>query len=308
MIFSAEDLRLTIETCSAVVHYRSDLTRIFVAAGVPRTILQSLPAPANPDWGHTKREVADHVVMSLAAMPDGAGLGPLRRIVAQVADWHNFATAKDPERARSLVRQLSAEIQLQSERRQFIEQVGKVQTLPVATMLGSRSKEYTAKVKELHDEFLDLMPWPATRAAQRGYRFQDFVYELFEAAGLRPGRPYRRPGQEIDGSFVLDFENYLLEARWQKNPVAFRDVSAFAGKVERKIECTRGVFIAVSGFSSSGIEASGQGKRPNIVLVDGVHLMHVLGGHVHLVNLLRAMLEAAATRGTIYTRLVELRF
>lgn len=304
MILSAEDLRLTIETCCAVVYYRNDLTRIFVAAGVPSAILESLPPPFNPEWGHTKREVADHVVMSLAAMSDGAGLGPLRRIVAQVADWHNFATAKEPERARALVRQLNAEVNIQREQQRHEAKERELAQSRTSLLEPPDKLDYFRSVGGLRDSFLALRDWP--NAQQRGYRFQDLLYELFNLADLRPGKPFRVRGEEIDGTLVLDFQNYLLEARWQADLVGQADLLAFSGKVERRIECTRGLFLAVNGFSMDGIAAF-QRKRPSIVLMDGAHLMVALEGHVHLRDLLRALFEAASKTGQVYTPTARLR-
>ena len=304
-MFSAETLRLIIDTSCAVVHYRPDHTRIFLAAGVPRDILESVPPPGNEEWGQTKREVAEHVIMRLAARPNDGGIGPLRRIVAQLTEWRNLATAKDPERARALVRQLNAEVSIQRERREHDNRERQLARAQIALAASPDNLSEFSKVADLNKTFVELTTWPNPQ--QRGYRFQELLYELFKVAGLRPGRPFRVEGEEIDGTFILDFENYLIEAKWQQAFVGAADLSAFSGKVERRIECTRGIFIAVNGFSSDGIQAFQRGKRPSIVLMDGIHLMQVLERHIHLKDLLRALFESAARTGQVYTPLPDLR-
>ena len=304
-MFSAEALRLIIETSCAVVHYRPDHRRIFLAAGVPRDILESVSPPGNEEWGHTKREVAEHVIMWLAAMPIDGGLGPLRKIVAQLIEWRNFTTAEDPERARVLVRQLNAEVSVQREGREREDRKRQMARAQTALAASADNLAWFSKVEKLNETFVELTKWPNPH--QRGYRFQELLYELFKVADLRPGRPFRVVGEEIDGAFVLDFENYLIEARWQQDFVGAADLSAFSGKVERRIECTRGLFIAMNGFSSDGIQAFQRGKRPSIVLMDGIHLMQVLERHIHLKDLLRALFESAARTGQVYTLLPDLR-
>lgn len=303
MLFKAENLRLIIETCRTVVHYHSELQRIFIAANVPSEILQSVPPPLNPEWGQTKREVADHVVMSLAALPDGGGIGPLRQIVSQLTEWRNFASAKDPDHARALVRQLNAEVGAQKDRRER-EAPERRQMLAMNELVaGSSGTQYFSQVGGLRDRFIELTTLPDPQ--RRGYEFQSLLYDLLKLGGLQPGKSFRVTGEEIDGSFVLDFQNYLLEARWQKELVDQQDLLAFAGKVDHRIECTRGVFVAVNGFSMNGITAF-QRSRPSIVLMDGAHLMATLEGHIHIRDLLRGVLAAASTTGTIYTPAAQL--
>ncbi len=49
----------------------------------------------------------------------------------------------------------------------------------------------------------------------RGYAFEAFLKRLFDAFGLAAQEPFRLRGEQIDGSFQLANEIYLLEAKWQ---------------------------------------------------------------------------------------------
>jgi restriction endonuclease Mrr len=71
----------------------------------------------------------------------------------------------------------------------------------------------------------------------------------------RPRGAFRLTGEQIDGSFNLGDETYLLEAKWQNAPVVADELDAFQGKVERKAQWSRGLFISYSGFSKDGLEA-----------------------------------------------------
>lgn len=51
----------------------------------------------------------------------------------------------------------------------------------------------------------------------RGYAFEKFLQELFNAFGLAAREPFRLRGEQIDGSFVMSGETYLVEAKWHNS-------------------------------------------------------------------------------------------
>jgi hypothetical protein len=51
----------------------------------------------------------------------------------------------------------------------------------------------------------------------RGYAFERFLQDLFKAFEMDPREPFRLQGEQIDGSFQLDGETYLVEAKWHGN-------------------------------------------------------------------------------------------
>jgi hypothetical protein len=67
-------------------------------------------------------------------------------------------------------------------------------------------------------------------------------------------------GEQIDGSFVLDGHVYLMESKWEKNPLAEADSLVFRGKIEGKSTFTRGALIALNDVSSQARHAITQGK------------------------------------------------
>ncbi|WP_321186323.1 hypothetical protein [Rhizobium sp. SJZ105] len=49
----------------------------------------------------------------------------------------------------------------------------------------------------------------------RGFAFESFLTDLFQSYGLAPRGSFRpREGEQIDGSFELDNDTYLVEAKW----------------------------------------------------------------------------------------------
>ena len=68
--------------------------------------------------------------------------------------------------------------------------------------------------KAMIDSLLaELLALPAMEPHPRGYAFERFLTRLFEAYGLDPREPFKLIGEQIDGSFQLAGETYLLESR-----------------------------------------------------------------------------------------------
>ncbi len=105
-------------------------------------------------------------------------------------------------------------------------------------------------------------------AQRRGYAFQDLIYSVLKHEGLEPRTSYRTKGEEIDGSFLLSHQVYLLEAKWTKDPISASGLYSFKGKVDGKLSGTRGVFISMSGYSEDAPDYLIQGKQLNSVLFD----------------------------------------
>jgi hypothetical protein len=64
---------------------------------------------------------------------------------------------------------------------------------------------------------------------------------LFDKFGLQARDPFRLRGEQIDGSFLLGSEIYLLEGKWQNAPSGIGHLHTFHGKVEQKAAWTRGL-------------------------------------------------------------------
>jgi hypothetical protein len=84
---------------------------------------------------------------------------------------------------------------------------------------------------------------------KRGYAFEKYLKDLFQEHGLESRGPFKITGEQIDGSFVMDKEVYLLEAKWQTAEVDKSDLVVFNDKVVSKSRITRGLFISYSEYS-----------------------------------------------------------
>ncbi|MCG2747331.1 MAG: restriction endonuclease [Desulfobulbaceae bacterium] len=130
---------------------------------------------------------------------------------------------------------------------------------------------------------------------KRGYEFEAFLKKLFDAYGLAARASFRLSGEQIDGSFVMHTETYLLEAKWQNAQTGVGDLHTFEGKLGQKASWTRGLFVSNSGFSSDGLQAFGRGKR--LICMDGYDLSEMLRMKLSFVDVMDAKIRRAAETG-----------
>ncbi len=139
---------------------------------------------------------------------------------------------------------------------------------------------------------------------KRGYDFEAFLNELFNAYGLSGRASFRLTGEQIDGSFVMHNETYLLEAKWQNSQTGAADLHTFEGKLGEKASWSRGLFVSNSGFSSDGLQAFGRGKR--LICMDGFDLSEMLRLKLSFIDVMDAKVRRAAETGCPFVPVREL--
>jgi restriction endonuclease Mrr len=120
--------------------------------------------------------------------------------------------------------------------------------------------------------------------SKAGFALERLLNRLFAIFQLQPRQPFRVTGEQIDGSFELDAQAYLLESKWEKQPLSEEHLLVFRGKIEGKSTFTRGVFIALNGISSPARDAITRGKSPSFFVMDGHDLMMILSEAISLTD------------------------
>jgi predicted protein tyrosine phosphatase len=150
----------------------------------------------------------------------------------------------------------------------------------------------------------DLIGFGQLSPQARGYAFETFLRDLFNVFGLEAREPFRLKGEQIDGSFMLQGETYLVEAKWQDAPTGVADLHTFRGKLEQKAAWARGLFVSNSGFTEDGLAAFGRGKR--VVCMDGLDLFDTLNRELPLNHVLERKVRRAAETGLPFARVRDL--
>ncbi|WP_455865321.1 restriction endonuclease [Pantoea agglomerans] len=156
---------------------------------------------------------------------------------------------------------------------------------PVPAYQGVNYKYFT-------DELNAMKELPAQK---RGYRFESWLKELFAAFRLEPRDAFRITGEQIDGSFKMEGEFYLLEAKWQQLPTAAKDLRDFEGKIQQKASWTRGVFISWMGFTEDGLVSFGRGH--STICISGADLYYSLSERIPFPIMLNSKIRQASETG-----------
>lgn len=149
----------------------------------------------------------------------------------------------------------------------------------------SAREQHLVALGQLKTDLEALFVQPDRQEA--GLKLEKLLNRLFNLFNLAPRRPFELIGEQIDGSFELDHEVYLLEAKWERKPLREKELLVFRGKIEGKSSFTRGMFVAMNGITQEAETAIRIGKQPTFFVVTGHDLMMILLGAMPFDEFLR---------------------
>jgi hypothetical protein len=289
------------EALSLVYWYKSEL-RSFLS--------QSLSDPgvlSRLNWTDYKRNIVATLIHHLAKNEE-VYQRDLIRLMSEVCAITNFSHLRKLEDGEKKAIEAEAAVEAlraQLKGHQDIQEEGR-KAEERRKQAHARLMQVNAVQTELDNlkgEFFDLVG--SDNPQQRGFSLEKVLKGLFEIFDLDPKASFRITGEQIDGAFSFEGTDYLLEAKWQREPVAAKDLDGLAGKLSRKLENTLGLFLSINGFSEDAVKAHSSGRRL-VLLMDGSDLMAVLEGRIDLVQLLLRKRRKAAETGNIYLKIHEI--
>jgi hypothetical protein len=174
----------------------------------------------------------------------------------------------------------------------------------VSAQTPSTPAQHSTELPKLRDEFLQLTDEIDRNKA--GLDLEKLLNRLFELFGLKPREGFRVVGEQIDGSFELDGDIYLLESKWHKKALPEADLLVFRGKIDGKSTFTRGVFIALNDVTAEAREAITRGKAPSFFIMNGHDLLMILSGRASLIDFLRERRRLLGEKGFVSVPFSEL--
>jgi hypothetical protein len=287
------------EALANIYWYKPDLRRFLSAALSDGELLSRL------DWNDYKRNVVAALIGHMTRNGDQYfdDLVHLMLEVARVADFSHLERLDDGSRKAKAARDSVAALRkytagyaaIEAEREKYEQRRRESEeTRKKATAVAD-------EIEKLSSEYLALL---GTEPQKRGYALESLLRRLFEIFDLDPKASFRVTGEQIDGAFTFDATDYLLEAKWQQQPVAAEDLDSLAAKVARKLDNTLGLFLSINGFSGDAIAAHSAGRKV-ILLMDGSDLMAALERRVDLVDMLHRKRRHASQTGEIFLRMMD---
>lgn len=173
---------------------------------------------------------------------------------------------------------------------------------PEPTSVPPKKKNYEhVKYEVINDA---LMSMTARPPHERGYQFEKFLKKVFDAFGLEAESPFRVTGEQIDGSFLLDGQTYLVEAKWHNEPTGVGDLHTFHGKLDQRAHWSRGLFVSYTGFSEQGLSAFGRARK--VICMDGRDLSESFQRRIPLPDVIRRKARKAVEQGVVLARVSDL--
>jgi hypothetical protein len=186
----------------------------------------------------------------------------------------------------------------------FLALLNRIQGIPAPPVASQAPSAPEFDVSN-YGAFLDeLVTLSALAPQPRGYAFEKFLNRLFQAYALLPRGPFRVTGEQIDGSFVLASQIYLLEAKWQNDRTGANDLHAFQGKFRARANWTRGLFVSYSGFTDEGLTAYGRGG--STICLDGLDLSDMFIRQIPFTHVLEQKVRRLAETGEVLARVRDL--
>lgn len=169
---------------------------------------------------------------------------------------------------------------------------------------GKNGALFNDKLSKIKKDFLGFFSEQDTQ--KRGYNFEKILYELFLLFDLNPKSSFRRQGEQIDGAFSIENDQYLLEAKWREKKTDLSDLRDLDGAVNSSLDNTLGLFISLNGFSDEALGGYLQGNRPKVICMDGTDLMAVLEGQIDLKDIIKRKKDIAVHKRVIMASISDI--
>lgn len=209
------------------------------------------------------------------------------------------------EYKKSIIRRNKLEQVDEGLKEEFFSLIKRLGGAPPETSTSKPSQETKAIDASLSANLLnELIALSSLEPHPRGYAFEKYLKNLFDINELNGRASFRLVGEQIDGSFELNGETYLLEAKWTNQPIGSADLRSFNSKVEDKAAWSRGIFISNSGFSEDGLIAFGKGK--SIICMDGFDMSEILMNNKSFSEVVLKKVRRAAETGNPFVRVRDL--
>lgn len=292
---------------AAVVALKDALANIYWFRKDLRTFLSSCMQNnhllSKYDWqNETKKDIASDLIDCMLSS-NGTYIADFTTICYEVSNIRDFTHLQHLDdaqvkiqKAQAAVAQLKKLVEPHKDKQIEAEQIKARRK--IADDIRKRNLSSQQMLEEIKEDYIALLT--SNDHQIRGFKLEKILNSLFELYELDPRASFRIVGEQVDGAFSLNHTEYLFEAKWQKPLSDQADLLIFAGKVEGKLENTLGLFLSISGFSPTGIDAFTRGKKSSILLMDGEDLMSVLEERIKIVDLLHRKKQHAAQTGNIY--------
>ena len=187
----------------------------------------------------------------------------------------------------------------------FISSLPKVKSKSTETRRGEKASNEVIpkKIEDVRQRFVQL---EELKPQERGYEFEKLLYDLFNVYGFNPRPSFRNTGEQIDGSIEFEHQFYLVEAKWQTNPILEKDLLALHGRALGHSRIGRGIFITCGNFSPDGVYAFQRLQPTSIIGIDGQDLYIIFEKRLPLADVIRLKVRKLVESGEFHYPVLKL--
>lgn len=279
-----------ISVCGRAFWLKQPLINILLDAGVPEEVIHQFE-------DESKYKIIRGILAELEKRGENGWLIQ-KRLLTNLCNLRNLVDDTVPDRDAGLdaLRTLKTlAVQEHLVRKKAIEdnKAKKRERLEKVKRISERAE----RMDRLCKTFSTLLT--SNNPQSRGYSLENLLKEMFELNEIEYHKSYKTSTGQIDGHFYFEGFDYLVEARWRKDQPTVSEVGGFKVKVDKVIESTRGLFVAVQGIREKVIrEFTGEGA--NLIFMDGGDLAYILEGRISLRDALKLKIEKAVQEGKVF--------
>jgi hypothetical protein len=159
------------------------------------------------------------------------------------------------------------------------------------------------KIENIKLRFLQM---EKLKPQERGYEFEKLLYDLFDLYGFNPRPSFKNTGEQIDGSIEFEHQFYLIEAKWQTQPILEKDLLVLHGRATGHSRIGRGIFISCGNFSADGVDAFQRLNPTSIIGIDGQDLYIILEKLLPLADVIRLKVRKLVESGEFHCPVLKL--
>ena len=219
------------EALTLVYWYKSNLRSFLSQCLSDPAVLSRL------NWSDYKRNIVGTLVDHLAKHQDVYQQDLLRIMsaVCQVTDFSHLRKLEDGKSkataAEAAVKALRAQVAGHQNLEEEAEKAEKRRGDAHARVMQANAVQQ--RLEAFKSKFFQLVG--SDNPHQRGFSLEKVIRGLFDLFDLDPKASFKIAGEQIDGAFSFEGTDYLLEAKWQSEPVPAKDLDSLAGKLSRKL-------------------------------------------------------------------------
>ncbi|TVX49296.1 restriction endonuclease, partial [Streptococcus pneumoniae] len=268
-------------------HYKDTVVSFMQTSGVLNDLILKWKSEPKFVW-------AKNVINELNKTENGRSI--IRRIATEFYKMKNISDeVQDRDRGLDALRKLKRLIG-DTQQNKVNETLNNSYHRSRQEMKIQLKQQLLQKIEELKTEYYSL--FSSDNPQERGYRLEKIVANLFRINDIDYHDSYRNRTntQQLDGYFRFEGFDYLVEMKWEKNPVNSSKIASLKQKVDTKLTSTRGLFLSINGFRDEVIQDFSN-KDAKILFMDGQELAYILENRISLYEALKVKIIGASKTG-----------